>query len=179
MEWFSKLKSEVRERYGNQLNAASALGVSQKAMSNWCRGKAFPTPENRYLLETAFGDLGIPPDPDFDPDAMTFDIHLAEMRIEEIVRQINGLAPLCHTLEEIAGGVFSRERVRQIEATAMAKIAKRFTPDELQDILELRERDDAEQVQTDIRAVQNDAHEYHEDIGEIRSIGWKARRQAV
>ena len=175
MTWHAKLKHAVRERFGTHYNAAIVLGVSQCALSQWCRGAVAPSAANYDILLAAFGDLGIPAK----GGGAGLDAHLADLRIEEIVRQNNGLAPQAHTLEAVAGEHLARERVSQIEATAMAKIAKLLNPEELRDLLGLGEDDDAEQLQADIIAVDCGARDYRADLNAIRALGWNARREAI
>lgn len=116
-QWAHYLDARIRQKYGNALAASNALGINYTSLRNQVLGRRVPTTDMRAILTAAFPGLELPPAP---PDR--FAARLAEMVTKQQAElERTGHLPT-YLLSEIGGTIMSRERVRQIEVVAKAKI---------------------------------------------------------
>jgi len=118
--WVMKLRMHVLQRFGSAERAAVALGFEPSTVSRWVRGAARPKDEAADKLEAEFGPLGLPRD----SDGRKLDAHLARLSARQAELFAATGVMRTYTLEEVGGGIRSRERMRQIETVAVAKLLR-------------------------------------------------------
>lgn len=119
--WNHKLRRRVAENYANHRCFAAELGVSERTVRSWLRGKNIPNERTHERIFALIGTIEFPGDV---KKSGHVDEILSTMRAEQEESRVDGYARRYLATEIAVRCGVSHQMVDEIELMALGKIAK-------------------------------------------------------